>query len=105
MSEVLNIVVGFLALFIYGTEERPRHPAIRNTVRVIAFGGAVFVIASGLNVLPDVNFDLGLVTGWIVSFLIVLAGEYELGSKRIAYAIFFTGFILIVVNLYSAASS
>lgn len=63
-------------------------------MRFIAFDGAAIAIAIGLNLIPDPEFHLGLEIVWPACVIIVLIGEYDLGSKRVAYAMIFTTVVL-----------
>lgn len=96
---ILELVIAGLSILIYGTEDKPRHPAVRNMVRTIAFGGSAIVIATALRLIPDQNFHWGIAAIWLLSSFVVLIGEYEIGSKRVAYAIYITMVLLIGIGI------
>lgn len=96
---VLEFIVTLLAITIYGTEERPRSPIWRNTVRVIAFGGALLSGLGLLGLMPVIDYPIAAMVLWIVCGLIVLVGEYEAGSKWVAIAAIVAVVILILLAL------
>ncbi|MCE8546792.1 hypothetical protein KBY25_13255 [Ruegeria pomeroyi] len=98
MEIVLEIIVTLLAVTIYGTEERPRSPIWRNTVRVIAFGGAFLSGLGLLGLIPVIDYPIAAMMLWGVCGLIVLVGEYEAGSKRVAIAAIVAAVILILLT-------
>ena len=83
MVEILELVLAFVAVAIYGTEERPRHPLWKNSVRTVAFGGALISSASFLNLLGGFVFPLVVGVIWGICSLLLLMGEYYFGSKKI----------------------
>lgn len=100
---ILEAVVAFLAIAVYGTEQNPRHPILRNTVRLIAFGGAPISGAIVLGVVNNIEFPLLVTFVWAVCSLIVLSGEYYIGSKKIAYvaiAVAVIWLITVIVGLF-----
>ena len=86
MEDAVEFVVMILGAGLYGTEARPRHPVWKNTLRVVAFGGGALAIASMLSLLGDTRFPVLAILFWLACSLIVLVAEYELGSRRIAFA-------------------
>ena len=97
MDVVLEMIATFLAFAIYGTDAKPRHPVWRNAVRMIAFGGAAIAIASLLSLLGNVEIPTIAVVIWGLCSVIVLLAEYELGSRRVAFASLFALVLLISV--------
>lgn len=88
MTEILEVIIGLLAIWIYGSEDRPRHPIWRNSVRTIAFSGLLVSTASFLGKLGSVRFPLPLIVIWAVCSLVVIMAEYDLGSKKLCLAAF-----------------
>ena len=86
MEAVLEIVLNVLAVGIYGTPEKPRHPVFRNTVRLIAFGGSVIMLAEFVGLVSNIQKPMAAMSVWLVCGVIVLLAEYDLGSPRIAIA-------------------
>lgn len=97
MEAILELIFALLAITIYGTEERPRSPIWRNTVRIIAFGGALLSGLGLLGLIPVIDYPIAAMVLWIVCGLIVLVGEYEVGSKRVTIAAVVTLVILILL--------
>ena len=101
LHAILELVIAGLSILIYGTEDKPRHPAVRNTVRTIAFGGSAIVIATALRLIPDQNVHWGIAAICLLSSFVVLMGEYEIGSKRVACAAFATAILLFGVLIWA----
>ena len=97
MVEVLELIIDALGWLIYGSEEKPKHPVWRNTVRVIAFSGAAVFVAAMLNLTGNIEVPL-IVSGlWFLCFMIVFSAEYYIGSVKVAYAAIATFAILVLV--------
>ena len=88
MAEILEFILAFVAMAIYGTEEKPRHPIWRNSVRTIAFAGVLVSIASFLNIFGAFEFPLVIVLIWAICSLLVISAEYYVGSKKVCLAAF-----------------
>jgi hypothetical protein len=73
-----------LAVGIYGTPQKPRHPVFRNTVRLIAFGGSAILLAELIGLVSDIHKPMAVIFVWGVCGLIVILAEYDLGSPKIA---------------------
>ncbi|MCO4825049.1 MAG: hypothetical protein KC451_09370 [Amylibacter sp.] len=86
MAEMLELIVTFIASLIYGPKSEPKHPIWRNSVRVIAFGGTFVAIAAVLGLLGGVSIPLGLTILWAICALIVISGEFYLGSEKLGIA-------------------
>jgi hypothetical protein len=56
MAEILELIVTLLATWIYGTDDKPKHPIWRNSVRIVAFSGVIISVAGFLNVLGGFEF-------------------------------------------------
>jgi hypothetical protein len=76
-------VVTLAAIAVYGTDTNPRHPALRNGLRLIAFGGLTVALA-WVSFWPNVAAPMYVTAPWMLAGLIVLLAEYDLGSKRLA---------------------
>lgn len=100
MDVVLELLVVFLSWSIYGSDERPKRPFWRNTVRAIAFSGAVVFTATMLDLMGTVEFPLILSALWAICFLIVLSAEYYIGSVKVAYSAIAT-FIVMGLVVFS----
>jgi hypothetical protein len=46
MAEILEFTLAFVAIAIYGTAEKPRHPIWRNSIRTVAFALAAIAHAA-----------------------------------------------------------
>jgi hypothetical protein len=92
-------VVTLAAMAVYGTEARPRHPALRYGLRVIAFGGLAVALA-WVSFWPNVAAPMYVTVPWMLAALIVLMAEYDMGSKRLAYLSFAGLALLIAVALF-----
>ncbi|PIB25651.1 hypothetical protein BFP76_00515 [Amylibacter kogurei] len=100
MIEIIaEIIVTFLGWTIYGSEENPRHPFWRNSVRTVAFLGAFISIASFLNILGDFEFPRVVVGFWAVCSLMVILVEYYIGSKKVCLAAFVVCAIWFIVGI------
>ena len=88
MAEILELVVTFLAIWIYGTEENPRHPFWRNSVRFIAFSGIFISTAGFLGLFGSFEFPFVITVIWALCSLIVISAEYYVGSKKLCLAAF-----------------
>ena len=86
MADIIELILTFVAVTIYGTEEKPRHPIWRNSVRTVAFGGVLISIASFLNLLGDLKFPIVVVLIWVICSLLVISAEYYVGSKKVCLA-------------------
>lgn len=86
MDEIAELFIAAMSIAIYGTDDKPRHPIWRNSVRLVAFCGAFVSIASLSGWLNDTTFPMALVVTWGVCALIVLSAEYYVGSKKVCYA-------------------
>ncbi len=86
MVEILELIIAALGWLIYGSEEKPKHPIWRNTVRVIAFAGAAVLVAVMLDLAGNIQVPLIVSAFWFVCFMIVFSAEYYIGSVIIAYA-------------------
>ncbi|MGL4239337.1 hypothetical protein [Tabrizicola sp.] len=100
MAELLEFLTLMLAMAIYGSEKHPRHPAIRNSIRIIAFAGSAVALAIMLGLVADIRVPLIVTVLWGLAGLIVLMAEHELGDKRIAVAAWLTGAALLGVGLW-----
>ena len=83
VEAALEFVLAIISHIIYGTEDKPRHPIWRNTVRVIAFSGTIIAAASLLNFLGNIVVPFPIIMIWILCSLIVVSAEYYAGSKKI----------------------
>jgi hypothetical protein len=97
---MIDLVMDFIALvfgwLVYGTARHPRHPILRNSVRLIALGGGLFIL--GWMILPNsLAIPFMAFLFWGICFAIVLAAEAELGSARIAIAAWVLAAILTLV--------
>ncbi len=101
METVLELIIQYLGLAIYGTEEKPRHPIWRNIVRLIAFSGAAFSILHMLDMTGSTSVPLVISALWLVTFMIVLSTEYYFGPKKLAYAIIAVFLIWISVLVWT----
>ena len=88
MAEILEFILAFVAVAVYGTEEKPRHPIWRNGVRVVAFAGVLVSTASYLNMFGNFDFPLFIVLIWGICSLLVISAEYYVGSKKVCLAAF-----------------
>ncbi|WP_152612147.1 hypothetical protein [Leisingera sp. ANG-S5] len=104
MAEALEFVVTFLAVWIYGTEDRPKHPIWRNGVRIVAFSGIIVSAAGFKGLLGSFEFPLIFTLVWGGCSLVVISAEYYLGSKRICFAAFVAYPIWLAVAVSSQAS-
>ena len=86
MEAILELLIGALGFAIYGTPERPRHPLLRNTVRLFAFGGTAIAIAFLFGLMGEAKFPLFATFVWLLCSLIVIYAEYYLGNPTIARA-------------------
>ncbi len=86
MADILELVVTFLAIWIYGTEDNPRHPFWRNSVRTVAFSGAFISTAGFLSLFGSFKFPFVITTIWVFCSLIVITAEYHAGSKKLCLA-------------------
>jgi len=101
---VLEGVLTVAACLVYGTDAHPRHPALRNGARLIAFGGLGVALA-WVSFWPLVTAPPMFVTApWLLVALIVLLAEYDLGSKRLAYLGIAGMALLVVVALFQTPS-
>ncbi|MFD1158167.1 hypothetical protein [Roseovarius aestuarii] len=99
MAEALELIFSFVAIGIYGSEERPRHPVWRNSIRIVAFAGAAIVYAILLAEwdLPDIASFL--ILPWLACSCVVLLGEYYLGSKKLGVVAIIIMLLLLVVSI------
>jgi len=58
MAEIPELILAFVAVAIYGTEEKPKHPLWRHSVRTVAFSGVLISTAGFLNLLSDLEFPI-----------------------------------------------
>jgi hypothetical protein len=86
VEAIFELVIMFLAFAAYGTPERPRHPAIRNSLRLFAFGGSAILLALMLGVLGELIIPDVAIFLWAISGLIVLLAENDLGRPSLAFA-------------------
>ncbi len=98
---VFEAALTVAAYLIYGTKAKPRPPALRFVVRVIAFGGLPIALA-WVSFWSDVAAPIFVFLPWALSVLIVLLAENDLGSKRLAYANIVGMTLLIAVGLFQA---
>ncbi|WP_133840692.1 hypothetical protein [Pelagimonas phthalicica] len=101
MAELLELVVSLLAVGIYGTEDRPRHPIWRNSIRTIAFAGLLVSVADVLGILGSVEFPFVVTLVWAFCSLIVITAEYYVGSKRVCLAAYIAYPIWLAILIYS----
>ena len=95
MEIVLEGLLTAAGYLVYGTPAKPRPPILRFLVRVIAFGGLAVAVAWVI-FWPDVAGPPMYVTlPWILSALIVMLAEHDLGSKPLAY-VSFAGLALLI---------
>lgn len=97
MEDILELVTAIVAASIYGTEDKPRHPFWRNSVRTIAFAGAFVSAASLLNMLGGFEVPLFITLIWAFCSLIVITAEYDAGSKKVGVAAFVTAAVWSIV--------
>jgi hypothetical protein len=83
VEAILEFVLGMISHIIYGTEDKPRHPIWRNTVRVIAFSGAFISAASLLKFLGNFVVPFPIIMIWLLCSVIVISAEYYAGSKKV----------------------
>ena len=88
MDVILEAVVTFSAVWVYGRKENPRHPFWRNSVRLIAFSGVLISTAYFLDLFGSFEFPLVITIIWAFCSLIVISTEYYLGSKKLGLAAF-----------------
>jgi hypothetical protein len=86
MEAILELLIGLLGYAIYGTSERPRHPLLRNMVRLIAFGGTAIAVAFLFGLTGGFKFFPFVIFVWLLCSLIVIYAEYYLGNPKIAHA-------------------
>ena len=86
MDSILELLIGLLGHAIYGTPERPRHPFLRNLVRLIAFGGTAIAIAFLFGLTGGFKFPPFATFVWLLCSLIVICAEYYVGNPIIARA-------------------
>ncbi len=86
MADILEFIVTFIALLIYGPKSEPKHPIWRNSVRAVAFGGTAVAIAAVLGLLGGLSIPLGFIILWAICALIVITGEFYLGSEKLGIA-------------------
>ena len=103
MEDILELIVSFLAAWIYGTDDNPKHPIWRNSVRTIAFTGILVSSAKFLGFLGAIQFPLILTLVWALCSLIVITAEYYVGSKRVFLAAFIAYPIWLTIALYTEA--
>ncbi|NSX56518.1 hypothetical protein [Parasulfitobacter algicola] len=86
MDTLLELVIGFTAIAIYGTEGKPRHPIWRNSLRTVVFAG--FVIAFVDLQFPTLSLEIPIAIEllWLFGFVTVLLAEFYVGSIYIALA-------------------
>jgi len=99
MAEILELILAFVAVAIYGTEEKPKHPIWKNSVRTVAFTGVLVSIASFLNVFGSFEFPLFIALIWAICSLLVISAEYYVGSKKVCLAAFIVFPIWLVIVL------
>lgn len=104
MAEILELVVAFFAAWIYGTEDKPKHPIWRNSVRTIAFSGILVSTVGFLGFLGSFEFPIGIVLLWVFCSLIVISAEYYMGSKRICLAAFIAYPIWLTIAIATEAT-
>ena len=86
MDDILEFILAIISVTIYGTEDKPRHPFWRNSIRAIAFIGVFVSAASFLNMFGDYEFPFLIISIWALCSLIVLSAEYYAGSKAVGLA-------------------
>ena len=99
--EFLDLILAYLAVWVYGTEDRPRHPVWRNSIRIVAFSGLLVSAAWYGGVLGSVEFPYVVILIWAICSLIVLVAEYDLGSKKVCLAAFIAFPIGLAIAIYS----
>ncbi len=80
---VLEAIVSGLGLAIYGTPERPHPAVLRNLCRIIAFAGVPIALVA---LTTPFHPPFALALGWGLAFTIVFCAEWELGSRKLAWA-------------------
>ena len=86
MEYILEGIVTIAAALVYGTEERPRPAILRNTVRVVGFGGAALALATLIGILqlpPILAFATPV---WVLCLLIVLMVEHVIDRTVLSFA-------------------
>lgn len=94
MVTILEILTAIVAVGIYGTVEKPRHPIWRNTLRTIAFSGSIFVSYHmfRFNEWPDVHMTVSV--AWAFGLFIVFSAEYDCGRPWLSLAAAIAGILL-----------
>ena len=77
MDIVLDAIVAFAAWLIYGTEDRPRHPALRYAVRAVGLGGTIALTGAILGLVPMHPVLVLLSPVIFLCLLIVFSAEYR----------------------------
>jgi len=99
---ILEAIVTISAALVYGTEERPRPAILRNTVRVVGFGGAALALATLIGILqlpPILAFATPV---WVLCLLIVLMAEHVIGRTVLSFAALFSGGAVVVAAIAAA---
>ena len=94
MDSILEFIAALVAVGIYGTEDKPRHPVWRNLLRVFVFGGGAFALANIL--LPlGIAVPIALSVVWGFSLVIVLSAEHYFGETWLSLAAMGTGALVL----------
>lgn len=101
MADILEFISFILANWIYGKDDRPRHPVWRNSVRAIAFAGVVVSSAYLLGFLGARQIPEILTLAWGLCSVIVISAEYYLGSKRVCVAALIAYPIWLAILIYT----
>lgn len=95
MADVFEFQVGIFAVFIYGTENRPKHPIWRNTLRVFVFGGSFVAVLNLLGFLGEFDVPLWLTAVWLLCFATVMSAEYYAGKPWLSLVTLIIGVCLL----------
>ena len=100
MDSILEFIAAIVAVGIYGTEDKPRHPVWRILLRIVAFGGGGFALA---NILLPLGVDVPIVISvlWGFSLLIVLSAEHHFGRAWLSFAAMGTGILVLGALLWA----
>ena len=95
MADVLEFLVGIFATFVYGTKDRPKHPAWRNTLRTFVFGGCLVAVVNLLGIPGAFDVPFWLIAVWLFCFVTVIAAEYYASIPWLSLAAFVIGVCLL----------
>ncbi len=101
MAELLELILSYFAIWIYGTEDRPKHPVWRNSIRTVAFSGILVSVAGFLGMLGSFEFPFIIILIWAFCSLIVITAEYNVGSRKVCLAAFIAYPIWLAIAIYS----